>query len=219
MKNSNELYSNLSAIGIRVDFDYKDRSKVVPDIEQTLIRACYEIDNDGRMLGLLFSWLKVHGHHLTADKFFKEYSIAKKYLGESPWFHAICAYRYHLKDHRFKKGVLKLKIAHHFGNRDQTSLIKLKGAVNYLEAINVFVPSSALRIRESDVLTPEELIERNLQYRNRYIWGANWRAEIITLIFSGVKTSGEIAKRLGLAKSRVSIVYKECMAVRKFLNA
>lgn len=219
MTQNNDLYSKLEAIGIRVVAGKKFSFKDVPDIERTLINACYEVDKDGRILGLLFSWINVHGLHIVADKLFKEYAIAKNYFGESPWFYAICAYCFYLKDHRFKKGLIKLKRPHHFGNRDQSTLIKLKGAIDYLEALNIFVPTSALRIRESDVLSVHELIEKNIQYRNRYIWGANWRAEIFTLLSSGINSPGEVAKKLGLAKSRVGIVYKEYLIAKKFIHA
>ncbi len=211
------LYAKLAYIGFRVGHNEKLPKNERPDIERTLVQACYHIDSDGRMLGLVFSWLKVHGDHLIADKFFKEYEAAQKYLGECPWFYAICAYRMFLKDHRFKKGVVKLKTPHHLGNRDQTSLINLKGSIDYLKKINIFVPQTALRIREEDCLKVSELIKSNEQYRNRFIWGANWRAEIIGLMKRGAKTPGEVAKALGLARSRVGVVFNEFKLAQKFL--
>ena len=216
MNNQKNLYAKLDFIGLRVSHNERLSKGEVPDIEHTLIEACYEVDRDGRLLGLLFSWMMIHGDHLIADKFFKEYKNAKKYLGESPWFYALCAFRHHQKDHRFKKGLVKLKAPHYFGGPNQSSLIKLKGSVDYLQKLNIFVAPSSLRIRESDVLSQEELVKTNEQYRNRYIWGANWRAEIIGLIRKGAKTPGEIAKTLGLARSRVGIVFKEYMMVKRF---
>lgn len=212
-----ELYSKLSLIGFRVTHSGDDSTLPLPDIEKTLVEACYQVDNDGRLLGLLITWMKVHGSHVIADKFFKEYEDAIEYLGESPWFSALCAYRYSLKDHRFKKGISKLKKPHSLGNRDQSSLIKIKGAVPFLLEIGILVPSSALRIREQDVVSVEELVKLNHQYRNRYIFGANWRSEIITSIQNGAHTPGQIAALLGIARSRVSIVFKEYMQVKEFI--
>lgn len=213
--NKEELFSELEAIGFRVS--HKNKLMVTPDIERVIIKSLYFIDTEGRLLGLLFTWLNIHGSHLIADKVFKEYKEAKKYLGETPWFPAICAYMYSQKDHRFKKGVIKLKKNHSFGNRDQTTLLKLKGSVNFLEEIGILVPSSALRIREQDVLSVEELVKLNEQYRNRYIYGVNWRAEIITLIQKGAQNPNQISKLLGIARSRVGIVFKEYMLIKNFI--
>jgi hypothetical protein len=217
--NKDELYSKLEKIGFRVTATGNKRlsSKEDLDIEKIFIEALYQIDSDGRLLGLLFSWLSVHGSHLIADKFFKEYEDAKKFLGESPWFNAVCSFMMSQKDHRFKKGALKLKKSHSFGNRDQDTLIKLKGSVDFLADVGIQVPISALRIREQDVFSIEELVKSNLQYRNRYVFGANWRAEIITSIQNGAHNANQVAKHLGIAPSRVGIVFKEYMQVRDLI--
>lgn len=218
MAKIDELYRDLEAIGFRVSHSFElSNLNNEPDIEKTLVRSLYYIDDEGRLLGLLFTWLKVHGLHIIADKFFKEYEEAKVYLGETPWFAGVCAYMYSLKDHRFKKGIKRAYVEHSFGNRDQTSLIKLKGPVGYLEAIGIQVPASAIRIREHDVLSVEELLKFNKQYRNRYIFGANWRSEIITSIQNGAKNPNQVAKMLGIARSRVGIVFNEYIQVKKYI--
>jgi hypothetical protein len=215
--NKEELFFKLEFIGFRVSYSEKYRSINKPDIEKTLVEACYNVDTEGRLLGLLITWMKIHGSHVIADKFFKEYEDAKEYLGETPWFPAMCAYMYSLKDHRYKKGVVKLKNPHSFGGRDQSSLIKIKGAVDFLEEIGILVPISAIRIRDQDVLSVEELVKVNHQYRNRYIYGANWRSEIVTSIQNGAQNPNQIAKILGIARSRVGIVFKEYMQVKEFV--
>ena len=217
MSNIEELFRDLEAIGFRVTHSVSKKLTSEPDIERTLVKACYHIDSEGRLLGLIITWLKIHGSHLIADKFFKEYEDAKVYLGETPWFSGICSYMYSQKDHRFKKGVIKLKKTHSFGNRDQSSLIKLKGAVDFLEDVGILVAESTLRIRESDVLEVDELVKTNMQYRNRYIFGANWRAEIITAIQNGAKNPNQVSKMLGIARSRVGIVFKEYLQIKQYI--
>jgi hypothetical protein len=209
MNSPNELYAKFRKIGMRVNHGDHPETEERVDIEKTLVEAAYQIDEDGRILGLVFSWLFVHGDHVLADKFFKESEVAKAVKGECPWITAICAYRVFLKDLRFKKGLVPLRGPHHYQNSDQSTLIKLKGSVPYLEAMNIFLATTSLRIRTADVLTVNELIRMNPQYRNRYIYGANWRAEIIREIEEGAKSGNQIAKRLGIAQSRVSIVFKE----------
>lgn len=212
------LYSKLDKIGFRVTYDSAADVSTPVDIERTLIEACYFIDEDGRLLGLLFSWLKVHGAHVIPDKFFKEYEQSQKYLGSTPWFSGICAYMTSMKDPRFKKGIVKLKTPHHYLHQNQASLIKLKGSVPYLEEIGLKLSQSSLRIRESDILGIEELININRQYRNRYVFGANWRSEIITAIQNGADSPIKVSKDLGIARSRVGVVFKEFMQVKDVYN-
>lgn len=216
--NKDDLFLELEAIGFRVTHSSLLKLKEEPDIERTIIKSLYHIDDEGRLLGLIFSWLHVHGEHLLADKIFKEYDECRKYLGETPWFSALCAYMYSMKDHRFKKGARKLNKGHSFGNRDQSSLIKLKGSVKYLEEIGISVPLTALRTREQDVMTVDELVRANSQYRNRYIYGANWRAEIVTAIQKGAQNPNQISKLLGIARSRVGIVFKEYTLIKNLVR-
>ena len=44
------------------------------------------------------------------------------------------------------------------------------------------IPKNSIRVRETDVAPKKKLIQENLQYKNRYVYGANWRADIITAI-------------------------------------
>ena len=215
-KKKDELFKELESIGFRVSSPHPALNEI-PDIERTLIKSLYYIDIEGRLLGLIFSWLQVHGTHLNADKFFKEYSEAKKYLGETPWFSGVCSYMYAQKDHRFKKGIKKIHKPHSLGNKDQSSLIKLKGSVDFLEQVGIMAPTSALRIRQQDVMSSDELIKMNIQYRNRFIYGSNWRSEIITTIQNGAQNPNQVSKILGLARSRVGIVFKEYMLIKDFI--
>lgn len=213
MDNVNDIYKRLSLIGFRVTFK-GDRNQDFVDIEKTIISSLYYIDKEGRLLGLIFSWLSIHGEHIIADKFFKEYDKAKEYLGDTPWFSGVCSFMYHNKDHRFKKGVQLLSIPHHFRNKDQGILIKIKGSVDFLEVVGILVASSSFRLRDQDIFSVDELINSNKQYKNRFLFGANWRAEIITAIQNGLENPNQIARRLGIQRSRVSIVFNEYMKVK-----
>lgn len=208
MSSLNHLYTELNAIGFRVNGDSTNVEDNI-DIEKTLVKVLYYIDREGRLLSLLFSWLNTHGGHVIADKFFKEYEKAKEYLGETPWFVGVCAFMLDRKDYRFKKGVKPLKKPHHYRNKDQSQLIKVKGPVDSLERVNIYLAKSSLRLRERDVFSVDELIKENQQYRNRFVYGANWRSEIITAIQNGVANPNKIANLLGIQRSRVSIVFNE----------
>ena len=214
--NLNQVFQQLSGIGFRVSFQGKALKEF--DIEQALVEALYFIDQEGRLLSLILSWLTHHGAYLNVDKFFREYEKGIKYRGETPWFSGICAFMLYKRDHRFKKGVTKISPVHHIGGRNQNSLIKMKGAVSYFKDIGLLVAESSLRIREEDILGPAELISQNRQYRNRHLFGANWRADIITVIQEGAENANQVAKKLGLQRSRVGIVFKEYLLVESFLK-
>lgn len=211
------LYNKLHAIGLRVNSIEKINDQY--DIEESIVESLYFIDQDGRLLGLIFSWLKVHGNYLNADKLLREYERGIKYRGETPWFSAVCAFMVLNKDYRFKKGIIKISPKHYLGNSDDESLVKIKGSVSFLEEIGIIISQSSLRIRIDDVQSIEELIKKNRQYRNRHIFGPNWRADIITVIQNGAKNANQVAKELGINRSRVGVVFKEYFLVEKYLKS
>lgn len=209
------LYSELITIGFRVTSIKKKEG--LADIEETLVKALYQVDHDSRMLGLIFSWLKVHHKHVIADKFVRTYNEAKKYLGDCPWFYASCAFVNDLKDFRFKKGLIGLGTSKFVGDRDQSAMIGMRGAIGFLEELNIMVPKGNIRIRIQDVLTTEELVKLNTQYRNRLIFGSNWRSEIITSVMKAPRNANQIAKELGIGRARVAIVLSEYAAIKNHL--
>ncbi len=202
-----KLYSKLGRIGFRVSSDQELLGLV--DIEKTIIEALYEVDGDARLLSLIFSWAKVHGNYLIADKFFKLYQKETLYFAECPWFYAFAAYMVSLKNHKFKKMVKKWEKEKWQGDRKLTAALKKDGPIDYLAQINIMVPKNHLRIREQDVFTTKELIASNQQYKNRFIYGANWRSEIVYAIENGLKNPYQISKELNIGYSRVWAVFNE----------
>ncbi len=201
------LYGKLSKIGFRVNFDQKIDDFV--DIEKTILNALYEVDSDSRLLGLIFSWMQVHGDHFIADKFFKLYFETKEHLGECPWVSALSAHLLHLKNHKFKKGIKKFKDEVWVGGRKSKTALKMDGGIYYLKELNIMIPKKHLRIRENDIFSVKELIKTNEQYKSRFIYGANWRSEIILTIKRGFKNPYQVAKELGIGYSRVWTVFNE----------
>lgn len=206
----NSLDQKLYSIGIQIAGDFENRPKFYIDIEQTLIEACYEIDKDGRLLSLVMGWVKIHGNYIIAEKLIKNYKLIAKEKGETPWFNALLAFASLECSHKFSKWVKKEKKKVFWQSKEITeNLIALKGAVPFWESINIYVALSSFRIRERDVLSPKELIKFNYQYRNRYIYGPSWRADIITMIERGINTPTAIAKTLGCSYEPANRVFRE----------
>ena len=210
----NDLYSKLFSVGFRVNSELDISDKNAPDIESTIIEALYGVDSDSRLLSLIFSWLKVHGNHLIAEKFFKFYKKHSQIRGECPWFYASCAFLVENGDHRFKKGLVKQSSAVWSGGSPKPSGIELKGAVPYLKKLNIMMAEGSIRIREQDALSVEELIKKNHQYRNRFLYGDNWRADIITAIEKGMDNPYKISKALDVSYPSARQVFLNFMLVK-----
>lgn len=180
------------------------------DIEATLLDACYEIRNDARLLALLMSWLQVHGRYVIIEKLMKLTKRREKIKGENPWVAAIAAFAVDRGFHKWKRLVEKQAKPVYLHDRDLVqSLIRLNGEEEYLSRQNFVIPKGSLRIRESDVLSPEQLVRINRQYRNRYLYGASWRADIITAIEEGLKNPFQIAKTIGCSYEPAHRVFSE----------
>ena len=208
-----DLMNQLRIIGVNIGLT--NEYDIEADIEETIIRACYEVENDPKVLSYLFSWLIIHHNYILTEKFLKVYKQVSLVMGESPYFIAVCAYCFNLGDHRFKKMCNKLNKPFYMGQGSEKSkkdFIKLKGAISYLQKLNIFVPTTYIRIRRGDALPPDRLAVDNLQYRNRLLYGANWRADIITAIESTEELSSnpyQISKKIGCSYPSVLRVYKE----------
>lgn len=201
---NNILYEKLSLIGLRVIASATNIKNI--DIEETLYQATIECENDGRLFSLLCSWVNVHGQNVIIEKLM---SLEKK-KGESPWLWALAVYACSLKFNRWKRLIKKPKNKIFLGDRDiESSLINLKGVEEVFKKTNFMIPKGALRIREKDVMSEAELAKYNVQYRNRFLYGANLRSDIITLIQLGFEKPYQISKFLNCNNESSLRVFKE----------
>lgn len=201
---NNNLYDKLNAIGFRVISSGTSLGSV--DIEETLYQASVNCINDGRLFSLLCSWVSVHGHNVIIEKLI---SLEKK-KGESTWLWALATYACSLRFNRWKRLIKKPLTKIYLGDRDiESSLIELKGIEEVFRKTNFMIPKGALRIREKDVMSESELAKFNVQYRNRFLYGANLRSDIITLIQLGFDKPYQISKFLNCNNESSQRVFKE----------
>lgn len=208
-----DLEYRLVHIGISLSIEGEVHKKAWVDIEQTLIDGCYEVESDSRLLSLLFSWIGVHGKYLNADKLIKLNRLTSRFRGESPWFYALCAFGVEKGILKLKKGIKKQKEAVFFRNEKSKTIFEMKGAIPYLEKIGIMIPEGNLRIRDKDVLPAEILLKKNKQFKNRLLFGANWRADIITAIEWGMENPNRISKLLGCSYEPANRIFREYMLV------
>ncbi len=208
------LDDRLQAIGFRLA---QTASRSLPagsfeaDIERTLLDALVELPSDRRLASLLFTWVKVHGAHVIVEKL-RKLAGPTRLDPDSPgiWLSALAAFALENGDRKWSKLLVKPPRPILLYPAELTqSAIALKGAIPWLEAAGFLLPAGSLRIREDDVLPPAELIRRNRQFRNRYLYGASWRADIITAIQEGYTRPAAIARHIGCSYEPAHRIFKE----------
>ena len=98
--------------------------------------------------------------------------------------------------------------------RKEKSLLKMKGpSLTYLSKYPC--PHLLRRDQRKDILTPKELL-RNPQYKNRYTYGANWRADIVWEIEKGAENANKISKYLRVRYPTVLSIFREYKLLARF---
>lgn len=220
MDNPLNLDRRLKLIGFRLVGSEK-KTVAMPgeqtfcDIEGTLVDAAYEAVGDGRIRSLLFTWIKVHGERVITDKFFKVAEKAETVLGHNPIINGLAVFAVISGHHKFRSYIKKSKDNEYLVSREVSESFKsVQGYKEEFLEFGVKVPSKMIRIRESDAFTVEELATQNLQYRNRILIGASWRADIITAIELGAKSPTEIKNNLGCSYEPAHRVFREYMLLK-----
>lgn len=199
------LNKQLSYIGIQLSRIQTDKTTQWIDLEKTLHEATLEIPQDGRLFSLLCSWVSIHGDYVIIEKLMK---LQKK--SPSIWLVALAICAANMGFHKWKRLIKKQKSLLALVHTDLAlSSISLKGEEPNFRKNGFLIPRGSIRIRSSDVLTSEYLVKKNSQYRNRLLFGACWRADIITAIEVGIKTPYQIAKILGCSYEPAHRIFKE----------
>ncbi len=191
---------DLIAIGFRLaSTEVENFKPEVVDIESTLLDTIGSFTNDYRIASVLMSWIKVHGNYVIVEKLIKLHErIRKEIPVHFPWMTLVAAWAVECGYHKWRKLVKKENGPIYLYDPEiSESAILRKGMISWLEPLGFRVPHNSLRIRDSDVLTPKELIQFNPQYRNRYIFGASWRADIVTAIQNGFTIPMGISRVVG----------------------
>jgi hypothetical protein len=203
------LNNSLSQIGFRISSnDINQQSDKYIDIEETIIKALYVAKDDGRLLSLIFSWQKFNGEFLITEKFFKLRDKYQKILGPNILINAFCAYSVYLGLHKYKKGSVRLKKEQYL-LREAPAAVKSAGAVPWLKEINILCPNTHFTLKMESVMPPSELVKYNLQFKNRLIYGANWRADIITAIQMGIENPSQIKELIGCSYEPANRIFKQ----------
>jgi hypothetical protein len=164
-------------VGIGMNFAAK-RAKN-PNIEDTLLFASKEAleKDDLRVLSVLVTWLGIHASWINADR------LTRLVAGEqSPRVRAFwSAVGHWLKaDRRYARlaGIYRgprLDILEAARTEFQ---VERHGEDPRFKNSPLRVPANLLRDRETDVLSPAELVKRHIAYRYRVMMGPSYRADM-----------------------------------------
>jgi len=203
------LNQDLSSIGYNLAVN--EKLDPFTDIERTLILAIMDFPDDGRLVSLTFSWLLVHGRYVIVEKLAKlAYSVPPENYPSIRWVHALAAFASMNGLHKWKKLMKRQKEPVYLYPKEITETsIKLKGEEKWLADQGFLVPCGSIRIREGDAVTSDQLLRINNFYRNRLLYGACWRADIITDIQSGYNSPTKIMKILNCSYEPAHRVFKE----------
>jgi hypothetical protein len=171
------------------------------DIEETLVKACVSLNKTGdqRLLSLLLSWVSIHGGSVIIEKLTK-ILLRRQILGDNVEFVALIA--------KFaeKSGFKRWKILANFAPRIPLvvgpfelaqSLIDMRGEEDWSKDSGFIIPKKTISIDSKWILARNALAQINHQYKNRLVYGPQWRADIITAIELGAKTPTEVSKMCG----------------------
>ncbi|MCM2352543.1 MAG: hypothetical protein NDI63_02925 [Pseudobdellovibrio sp.] len=209
MNHNLTLDQKLQYIGVQLALLKKNPKSEWVDLENTIHEASLEIAKDSRLFSLLASWISVHGDYVIIEKLMK---LQKN--NNSPWLVALAISAYNLGFHQWGRLIKKQKSEFALVDLELAkSSIALKGEEAAFKKYGFFIPKGTIRIRAKDVRTIEQLIKDNPQYKNRLMYGASWRSDIITAIQLGIKTPYQIAKTLGCSYEPALRIFKEYQLV------
>jgi hypothetical protein len=167
-------------------------------IESTLVHASSLGVDDGdlRVLAVLSTWLGVHHAHVNADHLVRCVATHSSSRVHAYW---AAVARWLRDDRRFAR----LESTYDGPHIDVLPVgtdfqIARRGEDERFVGSALRVPAGTLRDRVEDVVRPEVLVQRHAGYRNRVRMGANWRADVWTVLEQAPDLSAaEAARRAG----------------------
>lgn len=198
------LDSRLAAIGAMVSSQDISKKEIdATDIEETLADFVLELSKDDSLLRLMnpvLSWIAAHGSAVIIEKLIKMISHHQKTGGDILYV-SVLAIVALSNGHKRWSTVLKkyaLKKPQLFLPSPLTkSLLSLRGKDPLFKECGFLVPKGMIEINSKWTLPRTALAQISLQYRNRLIYGAQWRADIITAYELGARTPTEASRMTG----------------------
>ena len=196
MIESRTIFDKLASIGCQ----FSEVKLVSVDIEETLADAIETLPfskDKGRILKVLFSWTAESGNQVIVEKLAK---ILKKKAAEGAdvsYAALLGAFAVTQKIHKWDK--LKKFIPDRI-----VAIGDRQGGSSELEAwaeeVNFSLQKGGIKPDSKYTLSRPQIASMHRQYRNRLIYGAQYRADIVTLSQLGVTTVKEMVQLIGISR-------------------
>jgi hypothetical protein len=193
------IFDKLASIGCQ----FADTHLISVDIEDTLAEAIETLPyspDKGRLLKVLCSWILENGDQVILEKLGK--ILTKKAAAGADVSYAafLGAFATSNKIHKWsllKKFEPQKEVLISDKNHGQNP-------VNWAQEVNFFLATDALKTDAKYTLSRAQLAKMHKQYRNRLIYGAQYRADIVTATQLGLTRVKDIVRLIGVSPEPVS---------------
>ncbi|RYZ90219.1 MAG: hypothetical protein EOP04_04605 [Proteobacteria bacterium] len=184
------------------------------DIEKTFLDVLTSfpfMQDHSRMMTVLLSWVEVHGWCLNSAKMLKmlqspEYKNAEtSYLALTAAFATGCK----LKNWIPLLKQLEPSALREFPALTDNNAIQYRGKEQWAEKFDFQIAKGSLATNPKWVMSRKELAQVNTQYKNRLLYGADWRADVVTAIQMGATRPSTIVKWIGISYEPAHRIFED----------
>lgn len=213
------LDEKLAAIGIMVATTSLKKQEIANvDIEATLAEAFVAMADEEnlRIISPVFTWIEEHGSSVIIEKLIKVIGGPKEEQRKISLAGLVAKFALHNGHKRWLTVTKKFtnpSSPRTIGPKAMTeSLIALRGEEEWAKGSGFRVAKGVISTNKKWILSRKDLAKLHHQYRNRLIYGAQWRADIITAYEQGAKNPTEASRMSGAS-------YEPCHRVKGELEA
>lgn len=194
------IFDKLASIGCQ----FSEVTLISVDIEETLAEAIEALPfskEKGRLLKVLFSWTAENGNQVIVEKLAK---ILKKKAAEGAdvsYAALLGAFAVSQKIHKWDK--LKKFMPENIVTISDRQRVSAE-IEEWAQAVNFSLQKGGIKTDSKYTLNRSQIATMHRQYRNRLIYGAQYRADIVTLTQLGITTVKEIVQLIGISREPAS---------------
>lgn len=205
MTRSITIFDKLASIGCQ----FSDVQLVSMDIEEALAEAIETLPfakDRGRILKVLCSWIIENGNQVILEKLGK--ILAKKVADGADVSYAALLGAFAVSRKLHKWHILK---KFRPGSAVTISDNQLEGAniEVWASEVNFLMRIGGIQTDSKYTLNRSQIAKMHRQYRNRLIYGAQYRADIVTATQLGITTVKDIVKLIGVTREPASRILAE----------
>ena len=226
MTTANNPRQLLAAIGVQFSEEVTAEHFKIADIERALIEGARAIANgDLRIVNPLFTWIQKNGEYVNVERL-------KKFVKSDPnphqifWIHALAFFGMSLGQTRWKilGDVQKIPRCLKNNNQDPVEALvdarflqKLKGEADWSKETGFVLAKTSIQTASKYSLDKLSLAKVSLPFRNRLLFGPNWRADIATAISNGAKSAKEVRQLTGCSHEPAHRIFSELMLFKEVI--